>query len=34
MARADLIEKQLHAGAVDVRQDQRVEHAIVTETAA
>src|ERR1700682_2493771 len=28
MARADLIEKQLHAGAVDVRQDQRVEHAI------
>jgi len=28
MARADLIEKQLHAGAVDVRQYQRVEHAI------
>src|SRR5260370_32276043 len=28
MARAGLIEKQLHAGAVDVRQDQRVERAI------
>ena len=28
MARADLIEKQLHAGAFDVRQDQLVEHAI------
>ena len=28
MTRADLIEKQLHAGAIDVRQDQRVERAI------
>lgn len=28
MTRADLIEKRLHAGAIDVRQDQQVERAI------
>ena len=28
MARADLIKEQLHAGAIDVWQDQRVERAV------